>query len=292
MEGFRAYLYSRYTREDARIRFSHFRRFYSLVRENPVAIAWLKPSQARHLLNALAAFRDYCSLMGIGFDLDLRQLRKLAPRSSSVRVMEYEEDDKIVEQAVRMVQRIQAGTVYRLLALAGFYTGLRTPEIVHMINNWARLRRIEHQGAAIVELGYERRTKKAWVTIMPLQLARMIDEARPRVGDTAPQTLRDEYGVSWSILRKAHLAILASKLNPLEIELLQGRVGRITVKHYVRHLREIAEKYMEAYKPHLHLLAQQRQGTPNQEQEVLTPTGQPNPPAPTTDNLLKKSLPQ
>ena len=57
-----------------------------------------------------------------------------------------------------------------------------------------------------------------------------------------------------SIMRKAHLAILSNTMQQHEIDLLQGRVSSITVKHYTKHLREIAVKYLEAYKKYLYLL--------------------------------------
>ncbi len=86
------------------------------------------------------------------------------------------------------------------------------------------------------------------------------------------QDARDRLGIKWGILRKAHVAILSTRLIELEIKLLQGKVSEIMVKHYTKHLREIADKYIEAYKPYLFLIDlwnKSKQST-KQEQEVLT----------------------
>ncbi len=253
LQAFREYCYSRYAKSgDARHRFNYFRRFWRIAL-NPIEITKLTPSQAKEILNALAAYRDFCSLYGIPFNVDLKQLRKLAPRQKKVKVLEYEEDKGIVQKALEQVGMFKRGSKYYMLALLSLFTGMRSTEIIYMVNNWEQLRKIPHVDAVIVEVGYERKSKKAWVTIIPKKLADLVPRIG-KVGERAFDTMRDEYGFNVSIMRKAHLAILSERLKEHEINLLQGRIGKIIVKHYTKHLREIAEKYMECFAPYLHLL--------------------------------------
>jgi len=280
--GFRQYVFSRYTRDDARHRFNYVIKFKDVL-SDPMVITRLTYKQAHHLLNGLASVRDYIKLLGyndiaIQLDVYIKSLRKLAPRNNNVVVLEYEIDKSIIDKALEQINKVieSKSIIWALEAIIDFFTGLRGPEVVYMINNWPRLRKIVHNDAVIIELGYVRKSKKAWVTIMPLKLALIIDELVKqglRAGHTSIQNLRDKADVNISIFRKAHLAILSSKLMELEIKLLHGRVSEVTVKHYTKHLREIAEKYIEAYRPYLWILdrfAEKCKNTAKQEQEIVT----------------------
>lgn len=129
--------------------------------------------------------------------------------------------------------------------------GLRGTEIVFLWNNWRSLRKIYHNNVVIEELGYERKSKKAWITMMHEKLASLLDKYTV---NTVSLRYLGEMGVHVGLVRKVHLAILSRTLMQHEIDLLQGRISSITVKHYTKHLRSIAEKYIEAYKPYLTLL--------------------------------------
>ncbi len=253
---FREYVFSRFTRDDARKRFNYFRRFWRIVL-NPPEIAKLTYKQAQHFLNGLAAFRDFCRLYGIPFNVNISELRKLAPRNRHVKVLEYEEDSTIIEKALNELRKLPKQGTWKVLGLIAFFTGLRSTEIIYMVKNWEKLRKISlDNNVVIIELGYERKSKKAWITMMPKKLARRIDMMeRNKVGINAFRDMLYKRGFNVSIMRKSHLAILSAKMMQHEIDLLQGRVSSITVRHYTKHLREIAAKYIECFKQYLHLLA-------------------------------------
>ena len=265
LEGFKEYVYSRYSRETARHNYSYVKRHGARALTDPIYVSKLTYKQARHLILGLAALRDYLSLMGLyehakSLNSYIKQLRKLAPKQTQVKLLEYEIDKPIIEKAVEEVQRIlesSAAYTTKLAALTAFFTGLREPEIVYLLRNYPKLRRIEEDGAVIVELGLDRKSKKAWVTIIPRELADLIHKIHVlglRVGLNLVKDARDRHGLHISIHRKAHAAILGAYMSENEIKLLQGKVGEIMVKHYTKHLRELAKRYLEAYKPYLETL--------------------------------------
>jgi len=43
-------------------------------------------------------------------------------------------------------------------------------------------------------------------------------------------------------------------MDEAEIDLLQGRLARIIVTHYTKHILEIARKYHQAYKPYYKIM--------------------------------------
>jgi len=88
-------VFSRYVKDDTRPRYSSLLKYGKQVLKTPVSIKQLTYKQAKRLLNAFAAFRDYISLLGREHAEVLnefsRQLRKLISHRSSVKVIEYEE---------------------------------------------------------------------------------------------------------------------------------------------------------------------------------------------------------
>ena len=178
------------------------------------------------------------------------------------KLLEYVEEEPIVKQAEEIMAKtakLGEKSAYRLAGETGFFTGLRWPEIRYLINNYRDLKKLQHMEAVIVEINYLRRSKNAYVTIVPEKLHEKLMENTKQLGYNADRELRDTYGIKFSILRKAHLAICSQTMNELEIDLLQGRIkpkllgllSEITRKHYVKHLRKIAEKYLQAYQPYI-----------------------------------------
>jgi len=262
MDGFRSYLYSRFVKDDARLRYGYVVRHGKAALSNPLYITRLTYSQFKHLSRGLASLRDYLRILGYNdhaetLDSYLRNIRKIAPRKPSIKLLEYEYDTGIVDKALNELRTIleSDSRVWKIVALTMFYTGLRSTEIVYLINNIKLLRTIEHNEVMIVELGYERKSKKAWITMMPKQLYTMILESGIQITTNTISNLRDRKGIHVSIFRKSHLAVLSNTMSQHEIDLLQGRVSSIIVKHYTKHLREIAAKYLAAFKPYLHLLS-------------------------------------
>ena len=179
----------------------------------------------------------------------------LAPKQERVKLLELEIDKSIIDKALEEIKQLKGGILWKLLARISFFTGLRGTEIVFLWNNWRHLNKLYLDKVVVVEIGYIRKSKKAWITIMPLRLANLITKySNTKITYTAIDNLRDKAGVHVGLMRKVHLAILSETMREHEIKLLQGRVSEITVKHYTRHLREIARKYYEAYKNYFILL--------------------------------------
>ena len=252
LNEFRNYLFSRFTKDDARMRFSMFRKYGAQVIVKPMIFAQLRHHEQKHLLNALAAFRDFCSLLGINFAFDIKQLRKLMKKPKMNNILEYEEDKGIIEKALEMIRNLGCGK-WLAVAVVSFFTGLRSTEIAYLINNYDSLKKIVHNGIIIVELGYERKSKKAWITMLPKQIEEYVRIAG-HVDRNTINNMKDKRGFNISIMRKSHLAILSDVMMTHEIDLLQGRVSKITVKHYTKHLREIAEKYRKAFESYISML--------------------------------------
>ena len=123
-----------------------------------------------------------------------------------------------------------------------------------MFREWPRLEKISHAGVRVVHLGYDRDKKKAWITMMPEEFARILDERLPLdLGSKLDEHLR-MCGVSLQFLRKAHVALLIEHLDYAEINLLQGRLSEVIVAHYIKHIREIAERYRKAVEPYIERL--------------------------------------
>ncbi len=57
-----------------------------------------------------------------------------------------------------------------------------------------------------------------------------------------------------SLMRKVHRNILSRTMDDAEIDLLQGRLSKIIVKHYTKHIYDIAHKYEEAYQPYYKII--------------------------------------
>lgn len=269
LEDFKAYMLAKlHSREDVRQRLAAFRKYGRLILENPLAIKQLSPSTARKLLLALAAFRDYLKLYGMELKIDLAELRKIAPKyEHKPSIIEYEEEEDIVGKALSELGKVETTKYYYGLAAVSFFTGLRSTEIIYMVKNWPILRKLDLGEVVAVELNYMRKSKKAFITLMPKALAKIIPELSEVIGDTAFKNMRDDYGFNVSVMRKAHMAICSRTMQIHEIDLLQGRLSerhvvaflkldlniRITIQHYIKHIRSIAEKYVKAYAEFMHI---------------------------------------
>ncbi len=256
-DSFRDYLYGRYVENDARDRYYYVINYLDVL-SDPLVIQRLTPSQAHHLLNGLAALRDYIRVNGyiyesMALDYYLKELRKLAPRKKTKRVLDEEIDKSIIDKALEYVSRVVEGK-WRVVVLVFFYTGLRSPEVVYMFQHYSSLRKIIHSDTVILELGYERASKKAWITMFPYKLEHRVTEYEGQVTENTIKNIRNKKKITLGLFRDAHLAILSDTMQRHEINLLQGRVSAIDVKHYTKHLRRIAEKYHEAYKKYNYLL--------------------------------------
>ncbi len=257
--GFLEYLRARYVKDDYRLRYSYIMRNMDVVRD-PTLIKSLTPSQAHHLLNGLAALRDFIRMNGYyieAFFLDqyIKELRKIAPRRVfSRRIIDEEENKPIIDRAIEYIRKVEDGK-WRAALLVLFFTGLRSTEVIYLFNNYDRLRKLYHCRTIIVELNYIRKSKKAWITMIPDGLEPLIQKYMGEITNNTFINIRNKKKIQIGIFRDAHLAILSETMRRHEINLLQGRVSEIDVKHYTKHIRRIAEKYNEAYKKYYYLIS-------------------------------------
>ena len=141
--------------------------------------------------------------------------------------------------------------------LVAFYTGLRSTEIKYMLDRWYDLRKVEViEGVVLVELNYDRVKKKCYITLLPKELVPRISEwvRESRLSANWKDHLRHRYGVRLGLFRKTYHAITARHLDKAERELLHGHLKSIQVRHYIRHIKSIAQRYRQAFEPYLYLI--------------------------------------
>jgi intergrase/recombinase len=152
---------------------------------------------------------------------------------------------------------MKSNSMYKLPTLIAFFTGLRSTEIKYLLERWDELKKIEiHDYVMLVELNYDRGKKKAYITLMPTQLAEQIK--RMKLSSNWKDAVRYKYGVRLGLFRKAWIAITAKHLDAAERDLLQGRLKSVQVRHYIKHIRDIAKRYAEAFEKY--------------QQEILSPS--------------------
>jgi len=255
-----------YARETRRQVFSVLREAVNVLRNPSMASKYkgLPKSRRRKIMFTIYAVLKWLrEVKHVKYPFSTTIVRRmLGLEKEPPKLLEYVEEEPIVKQAEEIMAKIvKLGekSVYRLAGETGFFTGLRWPEIRYLINNYKDLKKLHHKEAIIVEINYLRKSKNAYVTIVPEKLHEKLLENTKQLGYNADKELRDTYGIKFSILRKAHLAICSTTMNELEIDLLQGRMSpklpeilsEITREHYVKHLRKIAEKYLQAYQPYI-----------------------------------------
>ncbi len=244
---------------------SHVKNVYYASRKHvynalvdPTYLSRMHWKTARHVLNALSILQDYLEdVLGVELVVNWRKLRRYLPEKvEAINVFEYVDrfGGRLIDQAMDQLvfnKILHRSRFYTLVALTAFFTGLRGPEIRHLIMNKNRLETRFYKSVAIVQLNYIRPKKKAYVTMLPRQLHKILPESY--VGTLIDKRLR-ERGVYLSLLRKVHRNILSRTMDDAEIDLLQGRLEKIIVIHYTRHIYDIAQKYEKAYKPYYNII--------------------------------------
>jgi hypothetical protein len=236
---------------------------------NPTLLRNLNYRRAKAVLEALAALRDYAKVVGVEFETDnvVKFLKRFMPPRKVEEVtealLEYELEEgngkDIVAQAVDAVKLVLSkDTAFKVPVLVAFFTGLRSTEIKHMLDRWFELKKIEvAEGVILVELNYDRVKKKAYVCLLPKELVPHISSwvRENRLTVNWKDHLRHRYGVRVGLFRKAFQAITARFLDKAERELLLGHLKSIQVRHYIKHIKSIAQRYRQAYEPYISLIS-------------------------------------
>ncbi len=236
-----------------------------LVLEDPTLLKQYSWRKANAILEAITPIRDYAEIIGLKLDIDTKLLRKHLPHKSIDEITnaileyelagDYEEKQKIIEQAVEYLKALPMGK-YKLACLIDFYTGLRSTEIKFLFDNYDKLRKIHvTDNVTLIVLNYDRNKKKAYFTLVPRRLWKIMEHELPKpLAFWWNDHVREDYGVRVSVFRKAWVAITSPLLDSAEKDLLQGRLKRVLVEHYVRHIREIAERYYRSFERYLFLI--------------------------------------
>ena len=233
--------------------------------ENPLLMKHLKYRRARGILEAIPAIKDYALLVyGVKLEFDTKLLRKYLPPKKIEEITEsiisFEikevETKNIINKALEDLNKILTrNTKYRIPALIAFFTGLRATEIKYMLDNWFKLKKIPLDGAYLIVLNYDRNKKKAYITLMPAKLVEIISKNYPIIlTEYWRDHVRHKFGVNIGLFRKSWIAIVSGYLDEDEKKLLEGRLESVHVRHYVKHITLIAQKYMEAFKQYMYLL--------------------------------------
>ena len=261
---FEEYLYNRYRRDYAYYVYRNAK-LIPKVLENPTILKTLSYRKAKAVIEAITPVRDFAEIFKINLDIDTKLLRKHLPKKKTSEItnsiIEYEikiDEEKrksIIDQAVESIEKMPAGK-WKLAATTDFFTGLRASEIAYMFRNWNVLKKLDLEKTVLITLDYDRDKKKAYITLIPKKLYEILNKYLPlHLSDFYwLDNIREYYGVKISIFRKAFNAITAGYLDESERDLLQGRLSKTQVRHYIKHILEISRKYYEAFEPYLHIL--------------------------------------
>jgi len=133
---------------------------------------------------------------------------------------------------------------YRLFSLFALVSGLRTFECVKVLNNHAELC---HDG--IIEMYWDRVTKKANAVYCHPMLH---DKLGPKYHEsTIHRNMPSKVlGCQIKYLRKLNFTLVATKLDPLLAEFMQGRRGNVSQKHYfLPMITNSNQKWINLWKP-------------------------------------------
>ncbi len=217
------------------------------------------------MITAFKRFNEFlANEYGIVLNIDFEKLKEIAKMKKGEEKIdifnfEWEYQKGIIQEALDILKRMKNESLKkRIFLITLFFTGLRASEGCYLLNNFSNLRFLKYKETVIIELNYIRRTKKAYLTILPSKLFKKLSEIlkneNPSYNLYFIENLNKRNNVKTYIFRKSFVAIASNTMQPHEIDLLQGRMNSILVKHYVRHLKEIAEKYEKAFEPYYNLI--------------------------------------
>ena len=264
---FKLYLKERYRRDFARCLYRNAKLLPKILR-NPAYLKQLSYRKAKAVIESVTPLKDFAKIkygILLGKYIDTKLLRKHLPERKSSEVtnaiIEFElktDPEKrktIIEQAVTAAEKMPPGK-WKLAVITDFFTGLRASEVSFIFNNWGKLKKIDLGETVMIEINYERKTKNAYITLIPKKLYEILSKYLPLKLHAINwlDNIRSKYGVKISIFRKAFNAITATYLDSAERDLLQGRLSATQVKHYIKHIIEISKRYIEAYRPYLKIL--------------------------------------
>lgn len=134
-------------------------------------------------------------------------------------------------------------TRYQNFGLFVLVSGLRTSEAIRAFNNHDRLC---HDG--VLELFWDRRTKKANAVYCHPFLHNRINHTMSR--KFYRYITKEKVGFDLRDLRKLNYTIVATKLDPLLAEFMQGRRGNVSQRHYfLPMMNEHRKKWIKVWNP-------------------------------------------
>jgi len=265
--NFRDYLEGRYRKDYAAYLYRNAK-LVPQVLTNPAILKKFSHRKARAILEAITPIKDYAKIsLGFKLDIDTQLLRKHLPEKTvsevTEEILKYELKvnesmrKSIISQALDSLNKILKtnSVLYKLALVTQFFTGLRGSEIAFMFKNWKTRKKLFLDDVVLITLDYDRKKKKAYITLIPRKLYNILNEVLPKeLSIWWVDTVRERYGINTSIMRKSWVAITVRYLDEGERNLLQGRLKTIEVKDYIKHILDISKRYKEAFTQYEYLI--------------------------------------
>lgn len=208
--------------------------------------------QTRKKEDILKSISNICRFLDIKNDTYfheefLRWMKRKEVRWKSARgtYANYSLADTItIHQVVRNMRALAPR--FRLFAMFALVSGLRTGEAVSAFNNHSKL-----CNGTVIEMFWDRRTKKANAVFCHPVLHKRISG---RISyNTIHRSLHSRFlGCQIRYLRKLNFTMVATRIDPLLAEFMQGRRGGISQRHYYLPLmKSNYSKWVRLWNPHL-----------------------------------------
>jgi len=206
-----------------------------------------KKSLKRHVLQALAAFSRFLDLEE---DTDEHYTRfKMLREKAGIKWGEEKVPKILVEKVSKqkLLNVLKSMKEERLLStcLLHLLTGLRTGELFYLIKNFESLPKKKIGEGYVIELGYVRKTKKVFVTMLHENALKFLPKAY-RNEKSYWKNLK-KYGIKAYDFRRVFESVYP-ELRSHEIDLLQGRTTTELTVHYTRDIEAIASKILPVQK--------------------------------------------
>lgn len=202
-----------------------------------------KKSVKRHVLQALASFSKFLDLKK-DTDEYYKRFKSLRERAeikwSETKIPQILVERISKEKLIEIVKKIKKRRLFATCILH-LLTGLRTGELFFLIKNFENLNKRKVENGYVIELGYFRKTKKAFITLLHEDALKFVKEAY-RSEKSYWKNIK-EYGIRPYDFRRVFES-LYDNLRSHEIDLLQGRLGTELTVHYTRDMESLAQRVL------------------------------------------------
>jgi len=211
-----------------------------------------KKTLKKHILQALAAYSKFLDALN-ETDIYYKRFNELRKKSGISWYIpkipkilgERINKEEILEKIKYFPKKLKATAILHLL------TGLRTHELIYLIKNFDKFKKMKIEDAYVIEMLFIRKTKKAFLTILnerAIELIKFAYKSKLSYWKNLKQFKLKPYD-----FRRIFESIY-DNLRSHEIELLQGRVNEELIVHYTRDLDSLVRKVSEKQREILNYL--------------------------------------